>query len=172
MGNPPPSGTTANTARGVVVQLLSPTNGMVLKTWKIAGKNKISIGRETGCDIEVLDPFVSRKHAELVHNDGKWWLVSQGRNGILVHNLRVEEIPLHGEVTFRLGSAGPEMRFLLEGATESNMATLCVDTAPITIFMVDEAKVQNEVGAITAREEFRRLQEHVRELRRKRQSCG
>jgi pSer/pThr/pTyr-binding forkhead associated (FHA) protein len=45
------------------------------------------IGRSNGCDIVISDGSVSRKHATLVYNDGKWNLidgdgVTPSRNGL------------------------------------------------------------------------------------------
>jgi hypothetical protein len=60
---------------------------------------QLSIGRSPGCDCRVSDPSVSRRHAELRREDGRWLLRDVGsRNGTRVNGARVT-----GEVEVRPG---------------------------------------------------------------------
>jgi hypothetical protein len=58
-------------AATVVIQLLDPSQGGVLKTWKFQNKSSVSIGRAPECDVEVVDAYVSRTHAMLEFRDGQ-----------------------------------------------------------------------------------------------------
>ena len=50
-----------------------------------------SLGRSRDCDISVDDPNVSRRHAEIRHEDGAYWIVDLGStNGMTVNGERVE----------------------------------------------------------------------------------
>lgn len=46
------------------------------------------IGRETSCDIVIPDPSVSRRHAEVLHNDTGWLIRDTGStNGLIVNGV-------------------------------------------------------------------------------------
>jgi pSer/pThr/pTyr-binding forkhead associated (FHA) protein len=151
----------------VVIQLLDPTQGSTVKTWKFHGKTTISIGRSEERDVEIVDSYVSREHALLQFHGGRWMVVSQGRNGVFVNNRRVEEHPITGDLTFRLGAAGPVLSFKTGIQRDENMATLCFESIPLPLLAVDESKLEIEVDAISTRDDFQRLQEQARALRRK-----
>jgi pSer/pThr/pTyr-binding forkhead associated (FHA) protein len=61
-------------------------------------KNSISIGRDSANDVVVLnDSRVSRSHAEMRFQDGRWLLLDLGsRNGTIVNGRRVRQHPLKG----------------------------------------------------------------------------
>src|SRR5689334_9026657 len=89
----------------VTVHLLDLSVNRIVKSWAFRGKSVITVGREPARDVEINDPYVSRNHAELQYRDGGWFLLSRGRNGVLVNNRAVEEHPISGDTTFRLGSS-------------------------------------------------------------------
>jgi pSer/pThr/pTyr-binding forkhead associated (FHA) protein len=37
-------------------------------------QNEITIGRDTHCDLSMMDETMSAHHARLVHHHGQWWL--------------------------------------------------------------------------------------------------
>lgn len=152
----------------VIVQLLDPTYDRPLKTWKFTDHSSITIGRSDGLDVEINDAYVSRLHAELVFRDDHWVLVSRGRNGVLVGSRQITEAPIVSEVTFRLGSAGPALRFSTGDITEENSGTLSytADTNPLLI--LDETKLREDVAQISADDYFQRLQQKVKTLRHQR----
>jgi len=111
----------------------------------------------------------ARVHAELTFRDGQWRLVSRGRNGVLVGSQTITEIPVLGDVTFRLGTAGPLLKFnTLAASTEGTSATLSYTADTNPLLHLDETKLQNEVDQIASDEYFVRLQQKVKELRRSR----
>lgn len=66
------------------------------------------IGRGMGCEVQIVEPTVSRTHAEVVFVGGKWWLHDlQSANGTYVDGEKVERVPLGREAKIRLGVDGP-----------------------------------------------------------------
>lgn len=65
----------------------------------LSAKEKLCIGRSSGCDIHLTDTSVSRLHAELVLLDGRWNLRDTGSlNGTWVNGRR-----LRGQLEIRRG---------------------------------------------------------------------
>ena len=56
---------------------------------KIAQETDISIGREDGNVVVLRSPFVSRRHARILHENGGYFVESLGMNGVLVANRQV-----------------------------------------------------------------------------------
>jgi pSer/pThr/pTyr-binding forkhead associated (FHA) protein len=150
----------------VVVQLFDLARGAPIKTWRFAARPQITIGRSEGCDVEICDPYVSRLHAELAWGEGKWTLTSRGRNGVLVANRPITEIPLQHEVLFQLGAAGPTFRFRAEDVDENCNRTLSYDFDPLPEFQLDESKLRAEIGEIEEGDYFRQLLAQAQTLRR------
>ena len=62
------------------------------------------IGRDPDCDIVIIDPRVSRRHAVLRLEDGRWVLADNGSaNGTFLNGQRVTRVPIEGQCTIRLG---------------------------------------------------------------------
>jgi hypothetical protein len=56
---------------------------------------RLTLGRSRDCDIRIEDPNVSRRHAEVVLEDGGWWIVDLGStNGVEVNGERVDRARL------------------------------------------------------------------------------
>jgi hypothetical protein len=75
--------------------------------------SRLVIGRSRDCDITVEDANVSRRHAELRNEDGRWVVADLGStNGVKVNGRRVEQAALEpgDEVVFGLA----RFRFELE----------------------------------------------------------
>ena len=152
----------------VTIQLLDPAYRRTVKTWKFVDRKSIRIGRGDDVDVEISDAYVSRVHAELLHRDGQWNLISRGRNGVQVGSQTITDIPVSGEIIFRLGSAGPSLRFNTATVVEVASATLCFDADSNPLLHLDETKLQDEVAQITNDDYFQKLQQKVKELRRQR----
>ncbi|HEX3601675.1 MAG TPA: FHA domain-containing protein, partial [Lacipirellulaceae bacterium] len=95
----------------VVVHLLDSAQGQPLQSWRFPQQSEITIGRGDDCDIVIVNQQVSRAHATLVQQDGKWVLHSTGRHGTIVGDRLVSEFALQHETVFQLGTGGPMMRF-------------------------------------------------------------
>jgi pSer/pThr/pTyr-binding forkhead associated (FHA) protein len=164
------SGTPCTPSEEVVVQLLDAALGRAVKSWKFLGRNEISIGRMPERDIEINDPYVSRLHAELHYCDGHWLLLSRGRNGVVVRNRQVTELPIESEVTFQLGPSGPVLRFSAQHQDSELGRTLCFDSEPLSSFALDESKLHTDVGQIADGDYFQKLQAQAKTLRARRHS--
>ena len=69
----------------------------------LAGSH-VTLGRSRECDVQVDDPNVSRRHAELRHENGAWHVIDLGStNGIKVNRHRVEQAELHHGDRITLG---------------------------------------------------------------------
>ena len=70
----------------------------------------VVLGRSRDCDVTVDDPNVSRRHAEVRHEDGAYWIVDLGStNGLSVNGRRVDRAKLEPEDAIVLGTT--ELRF-------------------------------------------------------------
>ena len=75
--------------------------------------SRLLIGRSRDCDITIDDPNVSRRHAELRNEDGRWVVADLGStNGVKVNGRRVENSALEPGDDIVLGIA--RFRFELE----------------------------------------------------------
>jgi len=78
-------------------------------TWdgktKRVDKRRILLGRSRECDIQVEDPNVSRRHAELRQEGSSYWIVDlESTNGIEVNGHRVTRAKLESGDSFTVGS--------------------------------------------------------------------
>jgi hypothetical protein len=86
-------------------------------TWdgqtKRVDKRRILLGRSRECDIQVEDPNVSRRHAELRQEGASYWVVDlESTNGIEVNGHRVQRAKLDSGDSFTVGST--EITFTTE----------------------------------------------------------
>ncbi len=66
--------------------------------------SRVTIGRSRECDVQVDDPNVSRRHAELHNEGGAWHVIDLGStNGIKVNRRRVDQVELHHGDRITLG---------------------------------------------------------------------
>jgi FHA domain/zinc-ribbon domain len=65
---------------------------------------RTTIGRSPDCPVFLDDVTVSRKHAELVQRDGRWFIEDQGSlNGTFVNRRRVESADLSDGDEIQIG---------------------------------------------------------------------
>jgi membrane-bound lytic murein transglycosylase D len=83
--------------------------------------NKFCIGRDSGCDVQIIDdPSVSRTHAEVDFYDGSWWLRDVGStNGTYVDGQKIDIVPLRTPLKLRVGT-GKTMLSLIPQTAESD----------------------------------------------------
>ncbi len=151
----------------VTVHLIDAVRGSTLQMWCFADKPLISIGRAEERDIVLVDPYVSRHHAELRFQGGQWWLVGLGRHGVWMQGQQVEDALAYDGMLFQLGANGPKLRFCDSMVDSSNDATLSHSVGTIML-RVDAAKLQSDVQEIAEGEYFQRLQQQARQLRQQR----
>jgi FHA domain-containing protein len=76
-------------------------------------KRRVVLGRSRECDIQVEDPNVSRRHAELRQEGPAYWIVDlDSTNGIEVNGRRVKRAKLDPGDVFTVGST--DLTFSLE----------------------------------------------------------
>jgi hypothetical protein len=76
-------------------------------------KRRVLLGRSRECDIQVEDPNVSRRHAELRQEGSSYWIVDlDSTNGVEVNGKRVKRAKLSSGDTFTVGST--EITFTTE----------------------------------------------------------
>jgi membrane-bound lytic murein transglycosylase D len=69
------------------------------------------IGREPGCEIQLDDIHVSRRHAEVLRLRGEWIIRDlRSSNGVYVDGERVDAAPIGEGVTVTLGADGPTLQ--------------------------------------------------------------
>lgn len=87
-------------------------------SWAFA--DPFRIGRGAQCEIRVDSGLVSREHAEVTFEQGRWVVRDLGSsNGLYVSGVRTEVVPLEGEVEVQLGRSGPALRFSVQAASGS-----------------------------------------------------
>jgi len=76
-------------------------------------KRRVLLGRSRECDIQVEDPNVSRRHAELRQEGSSYWIVDlDSTNGVEVNGKRVKRAKLEPGDMFTVGST--EITFTTE----------------------------------------------------------
>jgi hypothetical protein len=87
---------------GVARELVSlETSG---NTHEIANR-RVVLGRSKDCDIQIVDPNVSRRHAEVRQEGSAYWLVDlDSTNGVIVNGRRLKRAKLENGDTIVLGS--------------------------------------------------------------------
>ncbi len=149
-----------------ILHLLDSAQGHPVQTWKFSDCAKITIGRAPECDIGIVDPQVSRLHAELVYQNFVWKLISLGRNGTIVDGERIDQLELIDHTVFQLGGTGPTFKFGFGAATVSNLATLDqFDPDTLNFLAVDEQGKAESVREIADGDSFKALQEQSRRLK-------
>lgn len=66
------------------------------------------IGRDESCAVTVKHDYVSRRHAEVVYENGGWWIRDlNSANGLFREGERIQSAPVEGSLTVQLGAGGP-----------------------------------------------------------------
>ena len=74
--------------------------------------NRFRIGRHPRCQLRIHHHDVSRYHADVFFNDGRWWIQDlQSTNGVLVGERRIDKLPFSDTTHIRLGRFGPQVLF-------------------------------------------------------------
>jgi pSer/pThr/pTyr-binding forkhead associated (FHA) protein len=149
----------------IEIQLLDPASGRPVKSWSFQNQLQITIGRLADQDVEIVDPYVSRTHAQLIFQQGTWYLISLGRHGVLLANRQITQQAIPDEAIFRLGSEGPSLKFRAAAEPTANQNTITFDALPTLPLNIDRGKVEHEVQAISSESFFQSLQQKAKEMR-------
>ena len=88
------------------------------------------VGREPGCDVELSDPLVSRRHAEVSCASGQWIIRDlQSANGLFVNGRRIDAAPIGDGITVVFGTDGPSSRAGARARGGSTAASASDDAA-------------------------------------------
>lgn len=156
-------------SKPITVQLVDSASGRIVQIWQFPLRETISIGRANEQDVSIVDPYVSRLHAELRFRDQQWWLVALGRHGVLVNGRDVTETPLTDGTTFRLGGSGPILRFYSSPLSEGEERTLSgINESCELLPQINASKRDDEVREIVETDYFQKLRQQARQLRQKR----
>ncbi len=81
------------------------------------------IGREDRCEVQILSAGVSRRHAQVSYEQGRWWIEDlQSANGTFIQGQKISKIPLAPAVKVVLGVAGDvSLLFRVEGPSTEAM---------------------------------------------------
>lgn len=84
-------------------------------------RSSFHIGRERGCDVEVADAHVSRRHAEVSLVNGTWVIRDlQSSNGLFVNGRQVDTAPIGDSAEVTLGADGPTLRIESEAFAQAS----------------------------------------------------
>jgi predicted DNA-binding ribbon-helix-helix protein len=84
---------------------IAPSKGAEPALWNTEGVRLI-IGREPPADIVIPDEEVSRRHAMLVSDNERWWLVDlNSKNGTYLRSKRIQMMELAIGTEFSVGRA-------------------------------------------------------------------
>ncbi len=89
------------------------TSGLEI-TWQIGKESEklvftkaFCLGRDLGCEVSTPDPVASRRHAEIGHDDSRWWIRDlDSRNGTYLNGKRISREFLPSNCTVLLGENG------------------------------------------------------------------
>jgi len=76
------------------------------------------IGRDDACELRLDDPLISRRHAEVSHSEGIWWISDLGsRNGTMLDGQPVSRVPLPASCEVMLYETAPVLRLEVRAAS-------------------------------------------------------
>jgi pSer/pThr/pTyr-binding forkhead associated (FHA) protein len=85
-------------------------------------QNEIIIGRDTHCDLSVMDEALSAHHARITHHHGQWWLEDlNSRNGTFLNRekLNTPAVIITGD-EFKCGNTLFDIRIDIDDALPTN----------------------------------------------------
>ncbi len=103
----------------LLVTVLAPT-GAIIERHDLQPRPSLSIGRSNDCDL-VLGDFgakISRRHAMLMTEAGRWEFYNLGVNGSYKNGQRVDYLRLTDGTAVRLSKHGPILRFQLRQSSQ------------------------------------------------------
>ncbi len=143
----------------------SPLVRVELDSLRLAFSKNFRIGRRDDADVCIKDEFVSRFHAEVILESGKWWIRDlSSSNGIFVDGQQVQSAPIESSLVVRFGVEGPTIRLILElpppPTTIPNAAIGQTEVANAIGRYFESAAIGQPVGAHTmiVREAFAQVQ--------------
>ncbi len=79
-------------------------------------RKKFTIGREDSCELQILSLGISRNHAEVYFERGRWWIKDlQSANGTFLNGEKINKIPIGRSTKVELGTGDASLVFSVEG---------------------------------------------------------
>jgi hypothetical protein len=135
------------------------------------------IGRDAACEVHVIAGPVSRRHAEVVFEQGQWIVRDlRSSNGLFADGERVESAPITTRVAVTLGESGPTVLIEPEIVPQEATGPQRVTPPPADADSIDEYaqryfKTDSDEDAVGGRtlmirKAFRRVQQQQRRRQR------
>lgn len=81
-------------------------------------RKKFTIGREDDCELQIVSLGISRRHAEVYFEKGRWWIGDlNSANGTYLNGEKIDKVPLGNSTKVVLGAANAALFFKVEGFT-------------------------------------------------------
>jgi hypothetical protein len=107
-------------------------------------RKKFVIGREESCELQILSPGISRRHAEVWFEKGRWWIQDlQSANGTFLEGEKIEKVPVGTATRIVLGNG--DATLLLRAETPSAEAQTLREPPP-SVSMVIKQYFTPETG--------------------------
>ena len=138
-------------------------------------RSSFHIGRERGCDVEVADTHVSRRHAEVSLVNGTWMIRDlQSSNGLFVNGRQVDTAPIGDSAEVTLGADGPTLRIETEEFAQASSSggqsdeDESLDSYAQRYFVSSDEDEEESVGGRTLmiRKAFQKVQQQQRRQQR------
>ncbi len=98
-------------------------------------KKFFAIGREDSCEVQVMTMGVSRRHAEVYFEKGRWWIKDlNSANGIYVNGEKIKKSPLGKSTRVELGAEDAILIFSVAGFS-SDAATIVEKEPSVTQYI-------------------------------------
>ena len=104
----------------------APTSTVVFENW-------FRIGRHTNCQIRPAGREVSRYHADVFIDEGRWWIQDlDSANGLFIDGRRIDKAEISGTTRVRLGRSGPVLTLAFEGSPAADAPTPGLESRTLT----------------------------------------
>lgn len=125
-------------------------------------RKKFTIGRDDSCELQILSLGISRKHAEVYFEKGRWWIKDlQSANGTFLNGEKIETIPLGRHTKFELGTGDAALIFSIEGFSAEALTVLAPNrsiTQVIKQYFAPDSDQKPGEHTMLIRGAFKRLQ--------------
>ena len=125
----------------LVVTLVGPDSNR--REWRFTPADRVWIGRGGDANILVDDPAISRRHATLIYEDGRWLYRHHGVNPSICRGKSITEAAVADQMVVSLRAGGPQLRF---DAGHSEADCENHSSKPITVWMQELADGDNEAA--------------------------
>ena len=78
-------------------------------------RKNFSIGRDDSCELQIMTLGISRRHAEVYFEKGRWWIKDlQSANGTFLNGEKIKKIPIGFSTKVELGTGDASLVFSVE----------------------------------------------------------